>query len=113
MKIFFEPTLEDQPLDALKKAKRSFEAKRAHKSLKQVRLKDDANHYFIYRKKGEKLWVAPEIRYKWVAQDSDIEKLEFIRLLNNAFRSNNDPHNVDRLYTLLENNYRQNKIILR
>lgn len=83
MRHYFEPQPKDTPLQALHKAKWS-EMFGAGNSLlmRQVRIKD--RDYFVYRQKGDSIWLAPQIVYK---TDLDTTKEAFQDALNHILDS--------------------------
>lgn len=90
---FYEPMPTDTPLQALCKARRS-KAK-----MTQVVVDGSSAHYFVYRQKGDHIWVAPEIRYKWLPNlDSGITEQAFNDRLDDYY----DSKAVDRLFESVE-----------
>ncbi len=92
---YFEPQKEDTPLQALCKARCSCA------SMAQVKLDNDSAQYFIYREKGDQIWIAPMIEYKWLSTESDATFRDYL---------NNNNDNAGRLLKAVKQAIKDKKI---
>ncbi len=100
----YEPQFEDNPLQALRKAKRS------RASMTQVVLDENLDHYFIYRKKRNQFWIAPTIRYRWMlGAISETTEQDFEKQLINEYDSKESCY-ASRIFELVEKAVRGGEI---
>ena len=87
LRKWYEPQFDDEPLTALRKAKRSTA------KLKKIKREGEID-YFIYREKGNLIWVAPQIRYEYVGKNE-------VKLTEN-YDNNKKEWDLDKLIKELE-----------
>jgi len=101
---YYEPQFEDNPLQALRKAKRS------RASMTQVVLNENIVHYFIYRRKGNQFWIAPKIKYHWRPSTiSGITEQEFEKQLINEYDSKESCY-ASRIFKVVEKAVREENV---